>query len=424
MNYKICGGKLLVDDGTKICIREEDLFIREGRISFKPFEEHETYEEVDARRRLVMPGLINMHTHVYMTLMRNYADDVPFGEWLFERMMPVEDNMDPESAYWTTLLGCMEMIRTGTTCFMDMHMFCRKTPLAVSQAGMRAFIGRGLVGEDLFTDGERRFREALEEKSEFESNLLQFVLAPHAIYTCSPKLLRQVAEKSRELSMLRQIHLSESKTELEDCLKKYGKTPVQLLKDSDFLEEAILAHCVQMQEGDLALIAQSRASIVTNPASNAKLGNGFAPVSEILSHGINLCIGTDGAGSNNTLNLFREMALLSLIHKGIREDPTALPARTVLRAATVDAAKALKREGTLGVIAEGAAADLIFLDLDSVSMFPNTNILSALCYSANGSEVSSVMIDGRFVMKNGQMLTIDTERVYYEVQKAADRYLS
>ena len=424
MNYKICGGRLLVDDGTKICIREEDLFIREGRISFKPFEEHETYEEVDARRRLVMPGLINMHTHVYMTLMRNYADDVPFGEWLFERMMPVEDNMDPESAYWTTLLGCMEMIRTGTTCFMDMHMFCRKTPLAVSQAGMRAFIGRGLVGEDLFTDGERRFKEAMEEKAEFESDLLKFVLAPHAIYTCSPRLLRQVSEKSRELSMLRQIHLSESKTELEDCLKKYGKTPVQLLKDADFLEETILAHCVQMQEGDLALIAQSRASIVTNPASNAKLGNGFAPVDEILSHGINLCIGTDGAGSNNTLNLFREMALLSLIHKGILKDPTALPARTVLRAATVDAAKALKREGTLGVIAEGAAADLIFLDLDSVSMFPNTNVLSALCYSANGSEVSSVMIDGRFVMRNGQMLTIDTERVYYEVQKAADRYLS
>ena len=356
--------------------------------------------------------------------MRNYADDVPFTDWLFNGVMPVEDRLPAEAARWASLLGFIEMIRTGTTCFVDMHMYHRQSPLAAGQAGMRGYIGRGLVGNDLFEEGNNRFREALEEKAEFESDTLKFILSPHAIYTCSTTLLQQVAEQSRELSMLKQIHLSESVTELKDCLEKHGMTPVRLLADIGFLDDrTILAHCVQMQGGDLDLIRESGAAIVTNPASNAKLGNGFAPVADMLGKKINLCIGTDGTASNNTLNMFRELGLLSLIHKGIAHDPAALPAETAVRAATVNAAKALHMEDRLGVIREGACADLIFLDLREPSLFPGNNILSSLCYSANGSEVESVMIDGRFVMKNREMLTIDTEQVYYEVQKAADLYL-
>ena len=424
MNYKIINGRLLIDDGKKISAAPGDLYIRDRKISFLPFTENETYETVDAKNKLVMPGLINMHTHAYMTIMRNYADDVDFSDWLFNGVMPVEDRLPAEAARWASLLGFIEMIRTGTTCFVDMHMYHRQSPLAAKQAGMRGFIGRGLVGGSLFEEGNNRFREALEEKAEFESDTLKFVLSPHAIYTCSTGLLQQVAEQSRELNMLKQIHLSESQTELRDCLEKHGMTPVRLLADLGFLDDrTILAHCVQMQGGDLDLIHESGASIVTNPASNAKLGNGFAPVTRMLDKKINLCIGTDGTASNNTLNMFREMGLLSLIHKGIEHDSTALPAGTVLRAATVNAAKALHMEERLGVIREGACADLIFLDLSQVSLFPNNNILSSLCYSANGSEVDSVMIDGKFVMRNREMLTIDTEQVYYEVQKAADRFL-
>ena len=356
MNYKISNGRLLIDDGDKISVRSEDLYIRDGKISFIPFSQGETFETVDAKSRLVMTGLINMHTHAYMTIMRNYADDV-----------------------------FIEMIRTGTTCFVDMHMYHRQSPLAAKQAGMRGFIGRGLVGDDLFEKGNNRFREALEEKAEFECGTLKFVLSPHAIYTCSTTLLRQVAEQSRELSMLKQIHLSESVTELKDCLEKHGMTPVRLLADLGFLDDkTILAHCVQMQGGDLDLIRESGSTIVTNPASNAKLGNGFAPVADILRKNINLCIGTDGTASNNTLNMFRELGLLSLIHKGIEHDPAALPAETAVRAATVNAAKALHMEERLGVIREGACADLIFLDLREPSLFPGNNILSSLCYSANG----------------------------------------
>lgn len=421
MNYKIINGKLLVDEGHQIVIKEGDLYVRDKILSFIPPASEENFEVIDAKNKLIMPGLINMHTHAYMTLMRNYADDVEFSKWLFEGVMPVEDRLPAQAAYWSSLLAFSEMIRTGTTCFVDMHMYHRQSPLAAREAGMRGYIGRGLVGASLFEEGNPRFREALAEKEEFESDTLQFILSPHAIYSCGPGLLKEVAEQSRELGLLKQTHLSESITEVENCLKEHGKTPVEYLADLGFLDEqTILAHCVQMQGDDLDIIRNSGATIVTNPASNAKLGNGFAQAAEMVEKGINLCIGTDGAASNNTLNMFREMTLLSLIQKGIHHDPVSLPAETLVRAATVNAAKALGMKDRLGVIKEGAAADLIFLDLDTPSMFPANNILSSLCYSAGGSEVSTVMIDGKLVMRNRELLTIDMEKVYYEVNKAAE----
>ena len=191
MNYKITGGKVLLRENGILKTDEKDLFIREGKISFRPFQTGEVFEGFDARGMLVMPGLVNMHTHAYMTIMRNYADDVGFSEWLFKRVMPVEDSMPREMAYWASLMACMEMIRTGTTCFVDMHMYHRQSPMAARDAGVRAFIGRGLVGEDLWEEGNNRFREALEEKAEFESETLKFVLSPHAIYKMNRLLLEQ-----------------------------------------------------------------------------------------------------------------------------------------------------------------------------------------------------------------------------------------
>ncbi len=384
----------------------------------------ERWEIVDARNRLIMPGLINAHTHVYMTILRNYADDVDFSEWLFQRVSPVEDRLPADAAYWLNLLGFAEMIRSGTTTFVDMHMYPGMSAKAAAAAGMRAFIGRGLVGEDLFTDGLSRYREALAEKDEYESELIRFILSPHAPYSCSKKLYRQVTEESERLGLLRQTHLSESDSEVEMTLGRYGKTPVEWLKDTGFLSDrTLLAHCVKMRGSDIDILSTSGSSVVTNPASNAKLGNGFAPAPEFQAAGINLCLGTDGASSNNTLNMFREMGLLSLIHKGAAKDSTAMPAESVVRTATVNGAKALQREGKLGVIRPGAAADLIFLNLKEPSLFPNNNIVSSLCYSANGSEVEDVMIDGKFVMRNRNLTTIDYGRVCFEVEKIAERYL-
>ena len=426
MNYKIINGTLLLHAAEGFRTEKKDLYIADGRIvsiGNVPAEET-SWEVVDAKDRLIMPGLINMHTHAYMTILRNYADDVDFGEWLFQRVSPVEDRLPVEAAYWTNQLAFMEMYRSGTTSYVDMHMYKGQSAKAAKDAGIRAFIGRGLVGEDLFGDGLTRYEEAMYEKEQYASDLISIILSPHAPYSCSPKLYAQVAEECAKQGLLKQTHLSEGITEVEDCLKKYGKTPVALLSDIGFLDEGtILAHCVQMREGDIDILSRHGVSVVTNPASNAKLGNGFAPVTDMLGTGINLCLGTDGTSSNNTLNMFREMGLLSLIHKGIQQDSTAMPAQTVLAAATVNGAKALHMEDRIGSIEEGKEADLIFLDLKAPSLFPNNNILSSLCYSANGSEVTSVMVAGRFVMKNRELLTIDTERVYYEVQKIADTYL-
>ncbi|MDO4489865.1 MAG: amidohydrolase [Lachnospiraceae bacterium] len=424
MNLKIVNGTILLYSDNTLKTECRDLYVKGNTISFVPFDESEKYEIYDAKNQLVMPGLINMHTHAYMTLMRNYADDVDFTQWLFNGVMPVEDKLPVEAAYWTNQLAFMEMIKSGTTSYVDMHMYLKQSGKAATDTGMRAFIGRGLVGEDLYTDGYGRFKEALDEMEEFQSETCEFILSPHAIYSASTKLMQQVVEESKKRGLLHQTHLSEGMTEINDCFEKYGKSPVALLKEIGFLDdETILAHCVQMQEGDLDILLETGAHVVTNPASNAKLGNGFAPITEMKDKGINVCIGTDGTASNNTLNMFREMGLLSLIHKGIQKDSTAMPAQYVVQAATVNAAKALHKEDQLGVIKEGAKADLIFLDLRSPSLFPNNNIISSLCYSANGSEVVSSMINGKFVMRKNELLTIDTERVYFEVEELAKQYL-
>ena len=234
-------------------------------------------------------------------------------------------------------------------------------------------------------------------------------------------MYRQISELAAELGLLKETHLSESIGEVENAKGKYGRSPVEIMADTGFLEGgAILAHCVHLSDSDAEQIRRSGSTIVTNPASNAKLGNGIAPVAKYLGMGINVCIGTDGVSSNNTLNMFREMALLSLMQKGASADCTVLSADQVIAMATVNAAKALGLEGRLGVIAEGAEADLIFLDLNASSLFPNNNVVSSLCYSANGSEVVSVMAGGKL----RELLTIDRERVYSEVRRIQKKYFS
>ena len=423
MDYKISGGLVLTADEAGLRAEKKTIWVRDGLIRETPGEG--PCEEISAAGRLILPGLINLHTHAYMSLMRNYADDVPFDEWLFKRVMPVEDTLPAEGAYYSSLLACMEMIRTGTTCFADMHMFPGRSCRAALDSGMRAFIGRGLVGEDLYGDGKSRFEEQLLEISEFGgSDRLRFVLSPHAIYSCSPKLYAQAAEEAAARGLLKQTHLSESDGEVDNCISKYGKTPVEVIAETGFLDEkTLLAHCVKLRPGDASIIAKSGASIVTNPASNAKLGNGYLPLKEVNENGINLCIGTDGACSNNTLNLFREMGLFTMIHKAASGDSSAAPAQQVIAMTTANAAKAVGMEGELGVIGDGAKADLVFMDLAEPSLFPANDPVTSLCYSANGSEVKSVMIDGSFVLKEGGFTTIDAERVRFEVQKTVDRYL-
>lgn len=427
MKYWIKDGLLLLFDGNEFHLKKEDLFVADekiegiGKNSVKTLE---SYEVIDAENKLIMPGLINSHTHVYMSFMKNSADDVPFNTWLFDRIFPVEAKMNKPDFYWATMLGLIEMIKTGTTCYLDMHICEDECAKAARDSGMRAFIGKCITGTDLYSDGYESFKKALEEKQSYESSLLKFVLSPHSVYTCSPNLLRQISEEAEKRNMLKHIHLSESSREVADCLSDLGKTPVELLADIGFLDnKTIAAHCVKTNEKDIEILSKKGVHMATNPSSNAKLGNGIASISEMLDKSINICLGTDSAASNNTLNMFREMSLFSLLHKATNKTATEFSASEVLKCATLNPAKALGMENKVGVILEDAFADLVFIDLEAPSIFPNNNIISSLCYSANGSEICSVMINGKFVMKNRALTTIDSERVYYEAQRIVDKYI-
>ena len=373
--------------------------------------------------RLLIPGLVNAHTHVYMTIFRNCADDLKFNDWLFGRILPLEDQLTPEDCYWGTLLGFMEMLATGTTAFNDMYIFTDAAARAATETGMRAVLSRGLSGgADDRDGGERRIKDAaaeIEKWKGFEN--LSFMLAPHAPYTCDDGYQREVAAEARRLGVPIHTHVSESLSEMETIREKYGCTPPELFDRTGLLtDKTVAAHCVYLTDSDIKLMAERGVSVATNPVSNLKLANGIAPVPKMLEGGINVCLGTDGAASNNTLNMIRELGLLSILHKGATGDPQAVSARTGLDIATKNGAMALGLNN-LGEIKPGMKADLAILDLDRPNLQPMNNPVSALAYSANGSEVETVMVGGRLLMENRQYTTIDRDKVLFEVNRICER---
>ncbi|WP_434310029.1 amidohydrolase [Hominifimenecus sp. rT4P-3] len=424
MNIHVKNCLALLPGEEGFAVEKKDIFISEGRITAlgSAPEGFTAQKVIDASDRLVIPGLINCHTHNYMSLFRNSADDVPFDEWLFQRVMPREDKMVPEDAYWGATLGIMEMLRSGTTCFNDMQMHIHQTTQAAADAGIRAVIGRGLSGTATDEGGARRLREAEEEIERWKEHpRLTFTIAPHAPYTCDKGYLKQALEVAKAKNLPLHIHLSESAFEVESMKKETGLTPISYAASLGLLDvPVIIAHCVHVDEEDIRLLSRPNVSVVTNPASNMKLGNGFAPIPEMLASGVRVCLGTDGAASNNSLNLFREMGLVTLIHKGNKKSATSVSAVDALQMATIKGAQALGLEQEIGSIAVGKKADLAILNLREPQMMPQQDLIAALSYSANGSEVETVLVDGEIVMENRHFRTIDEERVYYEVTRRAE----
>ncbi len=380
----------------------------------------EATSEIDGSNRLAIPGLINAHTHTYMSMMRNVADDLSFTDWLFGTIEPIEDRLEPEDSYWASLLSQIEMIRSGTTCFNDQQMHIGQTTRAVRESGMRAVICRGLVGS-AYDESDYRIAEALRERDDFaDCDRLTFRLGPHAPYSCGPDYLRLVADVAKREGMGIHIHIAEGQVESDNMWRDHHCTPVEYVRDAGIFDvPTIAAHCIRVSEGDRAILAENGVSVVTNPASNMKLGNGFAPVPEMMAAGINVCLGTDGAASNNAQNMFREMGLVALIHKGTHDTPQCVSATETLAMATRNGAVALGLP--TGSIEVGKKADLVLLDLDAPSLTPLNNPVAALAYSANGSEVTDVIIDGREVLRNRELLTIDEARVRHEIARICTR---
>ena len=375
---------------------------------------------VEGKDRLLLPGLVNAHTHTYMTMFRGCADDLPFAEWLNGHIDPLEERMTAEDCYWATLLGNMEMILSGTTASIDMFIYTETASRAAEECGFRTVLTRGLTGPE---GGERRLREFFTEYEAWKGRCprVTFALGPHAPYSCSEDYLRQVADLAKEHGLGLHIHVSESLFEQETIRKQYGCTPAALLDRCGILgEKTLAAHGVYLSDEDIALFRARGVSVVTNPVSNLKLGNGIAPVPGLLRAGVNVALGTDGAASNNALNLFRELSFVTLLHKGVTGDTTAVPAAEALKMATVNGARALGLEGC-GEIKAGAKADLTVLDIDKPWLRPWIDLRSSLVYCARGDEVTDVMVDGRFLLRKGELTTIDRERVLFEVDRTCKR---
>lgn len=415
----------ILPNGEKDIIKETDIYI-EGKnitgIGSRP-EGFTEDKVIDGRDKLVMPGFINCHTHSYMSFMRNAADDLSFMDWLFGSVDPIEQQMTDEDTYWGACLAIIEMMKSGTTCFNDMQMNIHQTTKAVKESGMRAVISRGLVGNGNDEGGQRRLKEAYEERDGAKDcDRLSFLLGPHAPFTCDDAFMRIVSEEAKKNKMGIHVHLSESISEIEQIREKYGCTPIEMAdKNGLFDVPAIAAHCVQITDADMEILKKRNVSVVTNPASNMKLGNGFAPVKEMLGKGINVCLGTDGAASNNCLNMFHELSLLTLIHKGVNKTPQCISAGEGLRIATLNGARALGLEKEIGSIEAGKKADLAILNLNTPSLTPRNNLIAGLSYSANGSEVKTVIIDGKLTMENRKLLTMDEELVYKKVNEIITR---
>lgn len=415
----------VLPENDRDVIKETDIYIEGSRIvgiGEKP-EGFSADKVVDGKDRLAIPGLINCHTHSYMSFMRNVADDLSFMDWLFGTIDPIEQQMTDEDTYWGACLAIIEMMKSGTTCFNDMQMNIHQTTRAVKESGMRAVICRGLVGSGNDEAGQSRLKQAYEERDAAKDcDRLTFMLGPHAPYTCDDAYMRIVSEEAKKNNMGIHVHLSESESEIQQIKEKYGCSPIEMAdKNGLFDVPAIAAHCVQITESDMDILRKKHVSVVTNPASNMKLGNGFAPVPAMLEKGINVCLGTDGAASNNSLNLFHELSLLTLIHKGVNRTPQCISAREGFRIATINGAKALGLEKETGSLEVGKKADIAILNLNTPSLTPRNNLLAGLSYSANGSEVETVIIDGKVTMENRKVLTLDEALVYQKVNDIITR---
>lgn len=431
---------MLYENGVAV-VRPADIYVKDDRIvrvitkndasvsnnSDDPILKEKPDRVIDGRNKLVIPGLVNAHTHAYMTMFRNIADDVPFTTWLFDTIEPLEDAMTPEESYFGTLLGNIEMLRTGTTSYIDMYISPDVNAKAVKESGMRACLSRGIVGSARGDEGGlRRVNESLHDMEAWcDGDLRTMMLAPHAPYSCDGEFLKQVCEIAKERKMALNMHLAEGIVEVNGVREQYNMTPIEYAASAGVFDvPSVAAHCVYLEDGDYDILKSKGVNVAINPVSNAKLANGFSPVPKMLQKGLHVCIGTDGAASNNTLNMFREMTFEAMIHKGLNHDAEAVSAQDVLKMATLGGARAIGREGELGEIKEGYKADLTVIDLNCPNLMPNNNLLSALVYSANGSEVDTVMVDGKILMDHRELKTIDEERVYFEMERIGARYMN
>lgn len=428
----------IIAGGTILTLNENDTRIEEGALAIagdtivalgKAEEIKNQFVSctlIEAENYLVMPGLVNGHTHAAMTCFRGIADDLELMTWLNNYIFPAEaKNVDPELVYWGSLLACAEMIKSGTTTFCDMYLFEDETARAAKQAGMRCLLGEGLFDfpspnaqapADCFA-----YTRKLIKKWDSDP-LVNIIVEPHSLYTCSPALLAEAKKFADEYYLPYAVHLLENQAERTQLLQKFGKGAVEFLRDLGYLTERFIAyHCVFMDDEDMRLFADHGCKVIDNPESNMKLSSGVAPIPAMLAAGITVGLGTDGCASNNNLDMFQEMDTAAKLNKVHSLDPTVMDARTVIRMATCEGARALGLGNITGSLEAGKKADVIIIDLNKPHLTPMYNEYSNLVYAAGGADVDTVIINGKLVMRNRRLLTIDENEIMARVREIAVR---
>jgi len=414
-------------DGRENLIHNGEIAVRGGDIyhvgpSGSTPQEFVADQVLDYPGMVAMPGLVNCHTHAAMTLLRGYADDLPLMQWLNEMIWPLEEHLVPDDIYHGSMLCCAEMIRGGTTTFADMYFEMDRVARAVDESGMRAVLSRGMVG--LGPNGEKALAESKEFISQWQGGAggrINAWFGPHAPYTCPPEYLKRVIEEAGKMGVGIHIHLAETADEVKEIGEKYGMSPIALAEQVGLFELPVLAaHCVHLNEQDIEILARRRVGIAHNPQSNMKLASGVAPVHQLLEAGAVVGLGTDGAASNNNLDMLEEMRAAALLQKVHTGDARVLSAYDALFMATVGGARALGLEGSVGRIKPGLKADIILLDMKKPHLFPLHDIYAHIAYAAASADVSAVIIDGRVVMQDCRIITIDEDAVLEEAQRTAE----
>ncbi len=414
-------GDPFVHRGVSIAI--EDQFITKISDNPKDFEGKRFETIIEGRDKLALPGFVNAHTHLAMVLLRGYSDDRNLQDWLEQDIWPAERKLTEEDVYWASLVGIAEMIRSGTTAFCDMYFFMDAVAQAVKESGMRALLSYGIIAPQ---PGEKAQKElAITEKflrswHNSAAGRIRVAVGPHAPYTCCDDVWRDATALAMQYNTLIHTHLQETITEVSDSLKQYHQSPTERLASLGvFQAKTVVAHGVHLSDSDVKILAQHDVGLAHCPTSNLKLGSGIAPVKRYKEMGLRVGIGTDGAATNNNLDMLEELRLTALLAK--RDDPTALPAAEALHMATHAGAQILGLEG-VGHLAEGAQADIILVETQGAHWQPEHNPVSNLVYAAQASDVSTVVVAGQVVMKNREILTFDEERAKGKVRALSKKY--
>ncbi len=409
----------IINDG-EIAI-EGDRIISVGKRGSAPAD-FKADKIISASGMAAIPGFVNAHTHSSMTLLRSYADDLPLMKWLNEKIWPMEEEFKKEDFYWGARLCCLEMIKSGTTAFADMYFQMDEVARAVAESGMRACLSRGMIGSG--PDADLALEESIEFVERWQGaagGRITTMFGPHAAYTCPPDYLTLASETAAGLGVGIHIHVAETLDELETIKAKYGTTPVRHLNSLGLLDAPVIAaHCVHLDQEEIEILAGKMVAVVHCPESNMKLASGIAPVASLIKAGAHVALGTDGAASNNNLDMIEEMRAATLLQKVATGDPTVLPAFETLKVATCNGAIALGL-ADLGQLLPGNLADLILVDLRHPHLCPRHDLAAHLVYAAHFSDVDTVIINGEIVMEGRKVLTMDEEEVMAQAQKCADK---